>query len=271
MDFRKYEGLGNDFVVVDVEDAESFDVEQARRICDRHFGVGADGVLCVAPPKSSAALATMVVINADGSRPEMCGNGLRCVALHLASRDAAAPGSALDSEFIVDTDAGPKPCRVRRPSGGVNNVAEVSIDIGEARVEGELLIEHAGTRYALTRVSTGNPHAVLFDPNLDEALVPDFVKAVNAATPGGVNVEFVRELGPQRFSVVVWERGVGRTLACGTGAVASVAAAVVAGRAAAGREAEVELPGGSLFIQSVGNGPAGLRGPAREVFRGVLS
>jgi diaminopimelate epimerase len=86
-----------------------------------------------------------------------------------------------------------------------------------------------------------------------------------------VNVEFVRELGPQRFSVVVWERGVGRTLACGTGAVASVAAAVVAGRAAAGREAEVELPGGSLFIQSVGNGPAGLRGPAREVFRGVLS
>ncbi len=113
--FTKYEGLGNDFVVVDAADEGVLDVERVTRICDRHFGVGGDGVLLVTPPTSLGARATMVVLNADGSRPEMCGNGLRCVALHLSIQDRARGIS-----FIVDTDAGPRLVAVDRDDRGAS-------------------------------------------------------------------------------------------------------------------------------------------------------
>src|SRR5688500_14780841 len=105
--FAKYEGLGNDFIVVNVGSATELCPEDARRLCDRHFGVGADGVLLVGPPRSSSARASMVVLNADGSRPEMCGNGIRCVALHLAWQIGESAAS-----FVVDTDAGSMLCEI---------------------------------------------------------------------------------------------------------------------------------------------------------------
>ena len=107
--FAKYEGLGNDFLIVDAATDAVLDAARVARLCDRHFGVGGDGVLLVTPPKSLGARATMIVLNADGSRPEMCGNGLRCVALHLALQDRAQGVS-----FIVDTDAGPRLVAVER-------------------------------------------------------------------------------------------------------------------------------------------------------------
>src|SRR5689334_13687033 len=121
LDFEKYEGLGNDFIVVDAD--EPLTAIEVKRLCDRHFGIGADGVLVVGSPKTSGARATMVVQNADGSRPEMCGNGLRCVALHLARRDGLER-----MEYVVDTDAGPRRCTVERKG----DTASVALDMGRA-------------------------------------------------------------------------------------------------------------------------------------------
>src|SRR5215475_8911226 len=130
--FDKYEGLGNDFIVVD---GPGFTKERTVALCDRHFGVGADGVLSVCEGRSPGARATMIVHNADGSRPEMCGNGLRCVALHLARRDG------LDrAEYTVDTDAGPKHCAVVRDGSG----GQVLIDLGNAVALGEFRTTHGG-------------------------------------------------------------------------------------------------------------------------------
>jgi diaminopimelate epimerase len=119
VDFEKYEGLGNDFIVLDSE--EPLTTVEVKRLCDRHFGIGADGVLVVAGPRTQGARATMVVQNADGSRPEMCGNGLRCVALHLARRDGLER-----MEYVVDTDAGPRRCVIERQG----DAASVSLGMG---------------------------------------------------------------------------------------------------------------------------------------------
>jgi diaminopimelate epimerase len=256
--FDKYEGLGNDFIVVDTASPELLAPEQVSRVCDRHFGVGADGVLFVLPPGTAGARATMVVVNADGSRPEMCGNGLRCVALHLARHAGLDRG-----EFVVDTDAGARACAVERAGDG----AQVAIDLGRAELGPPFRLEAEGLTFE--RVSTGNPHAITFDSAHDEADVDRIGRAVSEAIPGGCNVEFVQQLGPRRLRVTVWERGVGRTLACGTGAAAVVVAAAHSGRVPYAEPIEVCLPGGSLDV-TVQRGELGvtLRGPARHVFSG---
>lgn len=262
MDFIKYEGLGNDFMVVDVADSDAVTPAQAQRWCDRHFGVGADGVLLVSPATHPGSRATMTVLNADGSRPEMCGNGLRCVALHLALQDAAHVVS-----FGVDTDAGTCPCDVHCHDAS----GEVTIDMGEATELPNIVREHAGVRYEFQRISTGNPHAITFGSTLSAEQIDAFAPAVSASIPGGCNIEFARERGPGQFDLVVWERGVGRTLACGTGAVATAAAAVLSGRAQPGRPLSVQLPGGPLSVTLAGSPlRATLSGPARRVFRGRL-
>jgi diaminopimelate epimerase len=253
--FAKYHGLGNDFVVVE---GPLMGAERARRLCDRHRGIGADGVLTVLPARSGGA-AYMHIHNSDGSVARMCGNGIRCVARWLAER------RGLDGSLVIETDAGPRRCTVHRGSGG--EVEAVSVEMGPARVEGEQEFTVGGERLRAVRVSMGNPHAVFFGEATAErasALGP----AIEAAVPGGVNAGFAA-LGAGSIDLVVWERGAGLTEACGTGACAAAVAAVSGGRLPAGAPIEVRLPGGPLAVL-VGEDLARvtMRGPAERVFDG---
>ncbi|MFO0665660.1 MAG: diaminopimelate epimerase [Polyangiaceae bacterium] len=250
--FTKYEGAGNDFIVVVATDAAVVSPEEARTLCDRHFGIGADGVLLVLPPTSPGAIATMRVLNADGSIPEMCGNGLRCVAAHVGNPQTLP-------ELVIDTGAGPKTCIIHEHS--------VTIDMGTPRILGErtLLGQH------LVLVETGNPHAILFGaftPAEVERLGPQLSR--HEAFPEGTNVEFAR-VTDHGIDLVVWERGVGLTLACGTGAVATVAAALDKELVPSGVPVSVRLPGGTLRIERLPSGAMRMTGPARKVFEGTLA
>jgi diaminopimelate epimerase len=258
MHFAKYQGLGNDFVIVEVPTPDTLSAQQARAICDRNFGVGADGVLLVSPADGAAA--RMTVLNADGSRPEMCGNGLRCVALHVSRHAGRA--------FTVETDAGPLECELETRAGDT----WVRISLGRGTPLGELNAVHKGQTLSFQRVSMGNPHAVTFGAELDTAEIDAFAPGVSATLPGGANIEFVRQLAADHFKVVVWERGVGRTLACGTGAGAVAVAAARAGLAEFGKPLKIELPGGILEITvQKSDLLVSLAGPARRVFEGDLT
>ena len=258
--FDKYEGLGNDFIVVSAD--APLDTGRVIALSDRHFGVGADGVLTVSPPCSPGARATLIVQNADGSRPEMCGNGLRCVALHLARVDGVDR-----VEYDIDTDAGRRRCAVERRF----DAASVTIDMGRGEPRGNHYAELDGQELSFHRVSMGNPHAISFAGVLDAARVDRIGPSVSGQIEGGSNVEFVGELGPRTFEVIVWERGVGRTLACGTGAAATAVALTLAGRAPFGEPLEIRLPGGPLEVSvAEGSLEVRLRGPARWVFSGEV-
>ncbi len=261
--FLKVEGLGNDFLLLDLRGPEMgpalVEALQARApaLCDRRTGVGADGLLLVLPPRTSGAAGTMLVINHDGSRPEMCGNGLRCVALHVATTSAL---------LRVDTDAGPRDCQVTASSP---RAADVDVDMGRAESLGDRIV--AGRRFAT--YSLGNPHAVAFvgadeDPEqLARTLGP--VVETDPQFPARTNVELARIEPDGSITLWVWERGCGITSACGTGACATLAAAVAAGLAPAGPPTRVQLPGGSLTVRLTDD-RMWMTGPARVVFRGVV-
>jgi diaminopimelate epimerase len=303
--FVKVEGLGNDFVVVDLrpgrpgQDAQAaLDPDVVRAVCDRHFGVGADGILAILPGDQGDA--RMRVLNADGSEAEMCGNGIRCVAKVLYEDDASLRRPVLN----IDTGAGLLSCAVE--VDGANGKAEVrtvAVEMGKPRLaRGEIPmvgpaeeralrtpVELAGRHFTLTAVSMGNPHAVIFvdDPGLDlRTLAETFGPKIETSPvfPRRTNVEFARvrtgAAGPE-IDVVVWERGCGITLACGTGACATAVAAAMEGRVTAGAETPVHVLGGTLFItvrqeRSDQAGAAGafgsvlMRGPAQRVFEAEL-
>jgi len=265
--FVKAEGLGNDFLVIDARhgDLQALAATlqpDAPRLCDRRFGVGADGLLLVGAGIGATSDATMLVINADGSRPQMCGNGLRCVALWL-SRNGAS------TSVLVDTDAGPRHCHV------VDRVssADVDVDMGAPQYDSSVVADRAHGR-SFARVSMGNPHAIAFveageDP---EELARRFGPGLerDPIFPEGTNVEFAR-VEDGKVTLWVWERGCGITAACGTGACATVAAAVAQHLLRPGAPIEVALPGGSLWITVPRQADAGVRmsGPARLVYSGV--
>jgi diaminopimelate epimerase len=255
--FEKYEGLGNDFIVVDGVPNNAWSARAVARLCDRHFGIGADGVLLVGPPSTPGSAGTMTVLNADGSRPEMCGNGIRCVALHLAGRTGRAPG-----EMVIDTDAGPRLCKL---DGDV-----VEVDMGALTDGGPVEVMLDGRSHRFTRVSIGNPHAITFEPY--SAAEIDSVGprvSVAPAFPQGTNVEFAELMTDGSMGVVVWERGVGRTLACGTGACAAAFAACVARKRSFDELIDVKLPGGTLQVSVKREGlTATMRGPAHLVYQG---
>ena len=240
MRFEKYHGQGNDFIIVQADNAEAVSPMQAMALCHRHFGVGADGVLVVSP--SERAQARMTVLNADGSRPEMCGNGLRCVGHFLATR-AGAPNT-----FDVETDAGLRHCQVIEHFA--DGVAEswIAISLGCGSFQGHFGLEWHGQRLDFDLVSMGNPHAVLFDSHFQEAQVDVLGPIVSSAQPRGANVEFVRLTAPNELQVIVWERGVGRTMACGTGAGAVVLAAARRDLVPFDVPVRVQLPGGTLEV-----------------------
>lgn len=260
LSFRKYEGIGNDFIVCQLPNEDSLPVEVAMQLCDRHYGIGADGVLIVSPARTRDAKAKMSVINADGSRPEMCGNGLRCVALELTPEDQK------EAEFVVETDAGPRRCLVERREA----LAHVTTSMGRGVSLGHIDHDFDGTCWSFLRFSMGNPHAISFAPQLPEAKLDLLGPALSGRIEGGTNVEIATVTAPGRIELSVWERGVGRTLACGTGAAATAVAAVVLGHASAGSPIEIHLPGGPLSLTVSEELNVTLRGPARYVFAGSV-
>ncbi len=274
MRFTKMHGLGNDFIIVnalngaDIADKAAL----ARETCDRRFGIGADGLVLILP--SASGDVRMRIFNSDGSEPEMCGNAIRCVAKYLYDRrlieKAVIQVETLAGIIIPEVLAGPD-----------GKVRGVRVDMGEPRLEraeipmngapGRVILEPldvGSTVLQVTAVSMGNPHCVVFVPDLEqvdfETMGPLIEK--HPVFPARTNVEFVSVVDPGRVKVKVWERGAGPTLACGTGACAVTVAGVLAGYTE--RRVSVGLPGGTLDIEWADNGRVYMAGPAEEVFEG---
>jgi diaminopimelate epimerase len=272
--FHKYEGLGNDFIVLeDFDGLAPKEPSFAAGWCDRRFGIGADGILYIG--KASGADASMKVLNSDGSEAEMCGNGIRCVAKHLYDF-----GFVKRRRMIIDTLAGKRPieCSVRD-----GQVVDVMVSMGAPVLdcaaipmscEGRFIdqaIEVEGARIQGTAVSMGNPHFVVFQ-DISEGERRRFGPLLekDRMFPKRTNVEFA-EVHSGRIEVQVYERGAGWTMACGTGACATTVAAVLNRLVPADREVEVRLPGGSLWINVTADlSNVSMRGPARRVFQGEL-
>ncbi|MGD8318149.1 MAG: diaminopimelate epimerase [Myxococcales bacterium] len=271
LSFFKYEGLGNDFVLIEAEALGGLrlSTDLAVALCDRHRGVGADGVLVL-----DLETPSMGIVNSDGSVPEMCGNGIRCAALHLARR-AAEP----TLEVTIDTLAGPHRCRVVNEPGAESvavRMAPPSLVPSDLPLKSEApWLDHplsvADRTVRFTGVSFGNPHAVTFDDLGEERFEIGPAVQADPHFPEGVNVSFVSNRSPDGFRLDVLERGAGWTLACGTGACAAAVAAVETGRAHRDEPLHIRLPGGTLVVTVGAPGDTVLmEGPARFVFRGEV-
>jgi diaminopimelate epimerase len=273
VNFVKLEGLGNDFILFDAlkDDLSAVDLAKlAPRLCNRHFGIGADGLLIVR--KSAKADFYMQVINADGSEPQMCGNGIRCFARYVYE------SYEKKSVISVETLAGIM-LPVLDPQ---NNIIEV--DMGEPVLEprrvpvnfsgGTMLnnpLKVLDKTFEVTAVSMGNPHGVIFVDDIAavDALVYGPELERHEIFPEKANIEFIQVLNKQELKMRVWERGAGETLACGTGACAAVVAGVLTGRA--DREVTVHLAGGDLHISWDGDdNHVSMAGPAFQVFKGEV-
>ena len=273
MKFTKMHGIGNDYIYVNgFEEQIDHPAEVARAVSDRHFGIGSDGLILILP--STQADFRMRMFNADGSEAQMCGNGIRCLAKYVYDR-----GMTQKTTIQVETLAGVLALQLF-PSHGV--VEKVCVKMGEPRLEraqipmqgpaGRVLREPLvvdGTTFEVTAVSMGNPHCIVFvdDPQTFDVTSwgPRFEH--HPAFPEGVNTEFVQVLDAQTFSMRVWERGSGETLACGTGASAVAVACHLTGRT--GRRVTGHLRGGSLELEwNETDNQVYMTGPAVEVFNG---
>lgn len=287
--FLKMHGCGNDFIVID-DATESLAWAQlsqlAQRYCDRRFGIGADGLIAVGHPAPGNADTTwdyeMRYVNADGSRAEMCGNGIRCLGKFVADE----LHDTRDSIRVL-TGAGVLPVALYRDAHGTAQRASVGMGVPRLLAreipttlapDGEQVINAAlaldSTQLNVTAVSMGNPHAVSFHPAVTDRHVLGLGPQVEVhpAFPEKVNAEFVQLLSPTRLAMRVWERGCGETWACGTGACASVVAAVLNGHCAYGTDIDVQLNGGELRIAwPAPDAPVQMTGPAVTVFRGELT
>lgn len=258
MMFTKASACGNDFLLVDGGKATGDLAALTRRMCDRHYGVGADGVEWVFPDAEADVKARL--INADGSEAEISGNGTRCVAAEIYSRTGKA-------EIIVRTGAGLKTCRFIAQQG---KTFEFEANMGEPEVDGELSIETSGIRAKGIRVSMGNPHFVIFVDGFQDGWQQQAALiGVQPEFPRGTNVEYVvirtaRERGAHEIEIRLFERGVGETQSSGTGSCASAVAAVASGRVAS--PVTVLAPGGPQIVRW--EKQVYLRGPARLICRG---
>lgn len=271
--FRKYHGLGNDFILIDNrhDSQPCLDPATAQRWCDRHFGIGADGVIFALPGQGDTDY-TMRIFNSDGSEPEMCGNGIRCLARFLADLEGVN-----EKTYRIHTLAG-----VITPQLLADG--QVRVDMGEPQLLAGLIpttlaaptekvidvpLTVADQTWLVTCVSMGNPHCVTFVDDVDAIplaeLGPHFEH--HSHFPQRTNTEFVQVITPDRLKMRVWERGAGITLACGTGACATVVAAVLTSKG--DRRCAVELPGGTLLIEwSADDNRLYMTGPAQRVFTG---
>jgi len=270
--FTKMEGIGNDFVMVDaISQRVSITPERARKLADRHFGVGCDQVLVVEAPTSPRADFRYRIFNSDGSEVENCGNGARCFAVFVRQRQLTAK-----NVITVETAAGELQLQVQAEN-------QVTVNMGVPQLEPEAIPFEAGTRgttYALlvedltleiSAVSMGNPHAVLLVEDLDYAPVAELGSAIekHQRFPKHVNVGFMQIIQRDQIKLRVYERGVGETLACGTGACAAVVSGIL--RGVLDNKVTVELPGGQLRIQWEGEAkPVMMTGSATPVFHGQI-
>lgn len=273
MKFTKWQACGNDFVLINAFHSEdvSFVKNNIVKICDRHFGVGADGVIFILPSK--IADFRMQIINNDGSEAEMCGNGIRCFA--KAVKNA---GLTEKNKFMVETGAG-----IIVPE--IKADGTVDVDMGQPILAGDKIpvdgygdneviaqdIEVDGKTYKMTCVSMGNPHCVVFVDDITkvdlEKIGPKFEH--HAKFPKKINTEFVEVKNDKYVRMRVWERGAGITLACGTGSCATTVACILNKKTQ--REIKVELDGGILNIKWADNNRIYMTGPATQVFTGDLS
>jgi diaminopimelate epimerase len=275
--FLKYQALGNDFLVFldpsEVPGADEVEAAFVVAVCDRHRGVGADGIL-VARPASAGENALPVdgrvpdvrleLRNSDGGRAETSGNGIRCLALAFVDA-GVVPGP----DVLVATDAGPRLVTVLARNGCGSAMVRTemgTVGVGEAE-RAPLL----GAGFEARQVDVGNPHLVLMGDSLEGVEIADVGRALEGARPGGQNVEIVAPDGSGGLDLVVWERGAGLTEACGTGSCAAAAAARAAGLV--GDRVDVHNPGGTVTVELSGDARAPLvwlSGPARRVLRGEL-
>ncbi len=261
-------GLGNDFIVMDRRRGELQNIpELARRVCRRRFGVGADQLLLIYD--SSAADFTMRIFNADGGEVEMCGNGIRCFAKYIWDR-----GLSEKDELSVETHAG-----IIKPekSGDM-----VKVDMGEPILEGRLIpvriegmikdfpLKIDDKMFKITCVSMGNPHAVIVADDVDVVDVVKYGPLIenHELFPNRINVEFIQVIDSGNIKMRVWERGAGETMACGTGAAASVVASNIKGLT--GKKVNVMLQGGQLLIEWSPENHIYMTGPAVEVYSGEV-
>ena len=272
MQFTKYSGLGNDFVFLDTPQAQSLKdpFTAAKILCDRHHGVGADGLVLLLP--SAKAEVRMRIINSDGTEAEMCGNASRCVPLHLFRR-----GLISEKKVTLDTLAGLICTEIVDEEKGLVRVdmAEPHLKKGEIPVEGpaeelagNLTLQAAGQTFTGTPVSMGNPHFVIFVEDIHMVPLETWGPALEThpAFPRKTNVEFVQILDDHTVRMRVWERGAGITQACGTGACATAVACVLNKKTAP--QITVKLDGGDLQSEWAENKHVWMTGPAREVFTG---
>ena len=281
LQFSKYQGLGNDFLILDVRslgdvaDAALPDTVQVARLCDRRFGVGADGLIAALPPLSDGEV-RMRIFNTDGSEPEMCGNGIRCLARFLADSDGAEPGR----RWQIETGAG-RIVPELRPDGLIKvdmgppfltpESVPTALPMGPNGVP-EGILEVMGDSLAVAAAGMGNPHVVV--PVTDVAAVEletlGPLLETHPAFPAKTNVHFVEVVSPEHLRLRVWERGAGPTLACGTGACATLVVCHSLGLCA--RRARLDLPGGPLEIcWDAESGHVLMTGPALAVFDGVVA
>jgi diaminopimelate epimerase len=276
IEFTKYHGLGNDFILIDNRSSSTpvITPEEAIKLCDRHFGIGADGVIFALPGENNTDY-TMRIFNSDGSEPEMCGNGIRCFAGFVADLEGESRNK---DKYQIHTLAGVITPQLM-PDG------QVKVDMGLPRLlAGEIPttlakadekvinipLQVAGKSWDVTCVSTGNPHCITFVE--DVAAIPlEIIGSEfehHSAFPQRINTEFVEVVRRDYVKMRVWERGAGITLACGTGACATLVAGVLTGKC--DRTATVELPGGPLLIEWAGDERLYMTGPAQKVFAGLL-
>lgn len=267
--FTKMHGAGNDFIVMDAyKEAFNLTKEQIKKLCDRHFGIGADQLLVIAP--SDKADIKMLIFNADGDEVEMCGNGIRCVA-DFAHRYFIVKSK----EMTIETLAG-----IMKP---VITEQGIRVDMGEPELDGKKiptrfqgkvvnqLLEVEYENFEITAVSMGNPHCVIFEKNGSTYDLNKWGPLIehHEKFPNRTNVEFIQVESPERITCRVWERGSGKTLACGTGACASVVAGVLTRHT--GRKVTVQLLGGELEIEwDEKTNHVFMTGPSEEVFRGEV-
>lgn len=279
MKFTKMQGCGNDYIYVNCFEETVHNPETlAKRVSDRHFGIGADGLILICPPTKETADVCMRMYNADGSEGSMCGNGIRCVAKyayehHLVNRP----------NLIVETKSGLKELQLQIRDGIVEQVtvqmghpifraSEIPVALEqETVIRQPILVD--GISYEVTCISMGNPHAVVFVENVDDVNLEKIGPLFESHTwfPDRINTEFVQEIGKNVIRMRVWERGSGETLACGTGACASAVAYLLKNGMKNQTTVEVQLRGGTLKISyDSEKNCIEMTGPAKEVFSGEI-
>lgn len=275
--FTKMHGLGNDYVFVSLQEAEVTDpVGLARRISDRHRGVGGDGLILLGPPAAANADLRMRIFNADGSAAQMCGNGVRC-----AGKLAFDRGWVTSRTIRIEVEQRVVAVELDVDSDGICSGARV--DMGPPMLKPELIpvrlagdsvvdapIRVDGREMKMTCVSMGNPHAVVYVEAVDAIPLERLGSLIehHPAFPERVNVHFVQVLEPGAVRIITWERGSGRTLACGSGACAVCVAGVLSGRST--RRIKAQLPGGALEVEwDAASESVFQRGPADVSFTGI--